>query len=171
MFRFLAALASSLLTLIFLSSPGWAQTTTGEPSHLVFGLGAYNHNENGAGEAEADFRAEYRVGYRLFNVIRPFAAGEITSDGSVWGGVGIAAELPLGESWFIGASFAPGLYAQGGSDLDLGGSVQFRSQAEIGYKFASERRLSLSYSHISNAGLDEENPGSEVITVYYHVPF
>lgn len=171
MIRLLAALASSFLALICLSSPGLAQSNANEPSHLVFGLGAYNHNENGAGSTEADFRAEYRVGYRLLNVIRPFAAGEITSDGSVWGGVGIAAEVPLGENWFIGASFAPGLYAEGGSDLDLGGTIQFRSQAEVGYRFGSDQRVSLSYSHLSNAGLDEENPGSEVITVYYHVPF
>lgn len=171
MLRTIAVLTSGLLALVSLSSPSWAQSSSSERGHFVFGLGAYNVNENGAGEAEADFRAEYRVGYRLFNVIRPFAAGEITSDGSIWGGVGIAAEVPLGQHWFIGASFAPGLYTDGGSDLDLSGSVQFRTQAEVGYRFDSDRRLSLSYSHLSNAGLEDENPGAEVISVYYHVPF
>ena len=171
MFRTFAVAASTALALLCLSSAALAQTSHTDRGHFVFGLGAYNHNENGAGETEADFRAEYRVGYRLFNVIRPFAGGEITSDGSLWGGVGLAADIPLGDRWFVAASFAPGLYADGSSDLDLGGSVIFRTQAEIGYKFDSDRRLSLAYSHLSNAGLDEENPGSEVITVYYHVPF
>lgn len=164
------AVAAAALFASF-STPAAAQLVEQTTGHWVFGLGAYDVHENSSGDMAADFRAEYRAGYHLLKVIRPFAGVEITSDATLWAGVGIAAELPIGDSWFAAASFAPGVYAQGGSDLDLGHTLEFRTQAEVGYQFDGGRRLSLAYSHLSNAGLGDENPGAETIALYYHQPF
>ncbi len=31
-------------------------------------------------------------------------------------------------------------------------------------------RLGLAFGHISNAGLDDDNPGTEILNLYYHIP-
>ena len=48
--------------------------------------------------------------------------------------------------------------------------VEFRSQVELGYQFENQSRLSLAFSHISNAELGDDNPGTEVLNLYYHLP-
>jgi hypothetical protein len=51
-----------------------------------------------------------------------------------------------------------------------GSVVEFRSQLEVGYRFENEMRVSVAYSHISNANLSETNPGVDIISAYLHVP-
>lgn len=169
--KFPAVSAIVAALLLAYPDPAVAQTDSTESGHWVVGLGAYNINESGDADTEADLHAEYRIGFRVLNFVRPFVAADLTSEGSVWGGAGLAAEIPLGERFFAVASFAPGLYSQGGSDLDLDSSLIFRSQAEFGYRFDAGSRLSLAFSHMSNAGSGDRNPGVEMIAVYYYVPF
>lgn len=91
MSRTLSLLTLSLICLLGLSSPSSAQFDDESPGHWVFGLGGYNIGERDDAGTSADLRVEYRVGYRLLKVIRPFAGVEITSNGSFWGGIGGAA--------------------------------------------------------------------------------
>ena len=48
-----------------------------------------------------------------------------------------------------------------GDGKDLGHAIEFRSGIEVAYRFDDYSRLGLSFTHISNAGLDERNPGVE----------
>jgi hypothetical protein len=40
----------------------------------------------------------------------------------------------------------------------------------VGYRFENEMRVSVAYSHISNANLSETNPGVDIISAYFHTP-
>jgi lipid A 3-O-deacylase len=41
---------------------------------------------------------------------------------------------------------------------------------ELGYRFENQMRVSVAYSHISNANLSETNPGVDIISAYLHFP-
>ena len=157
-----------------------------DPSLLSIGGGQYDQtvinpgflflrvSPNDRHNAAADFRAEYRFGKSLVTAMEPYAklkpwvGAEATSSGAVYGVGGILVDVPLGPIVFT-PSFGVGLYS-GGSGKNLGSPVEFRSMVELGYQFDNQSRFSLGYSHISNAGITTTNPGSNILSVYYHVP-
>ena len=57
-------------------------------------------------------------------------------------------------------SFAPGLYDHG-TEKDLGGELQFKSQIEFSVDLFADYSLSYAWSHISNADLYDTNPGTD----------
>jgi lipid A 3-O-deacylase len=75
----------------------------------------------------------------------------------------------IGERFLITPSFGAGLYHDGGGK-NLGHTIEFRSQLEIGYEFDDKSRIGLAGGHISNAALSDRNPGTEIINLYYHQP-
>ena len=66
-------------------------------------------------------------------------------------------------------SLAAGLY-EDGDGKDLGHIVEFRSSLELAYRFDNRARLGLSFYHLSNASLDDNNPGTEVFSLNYSIP-
>lgn len=162
-------LTAAFCGLCALATPAFAQETfSADPSYVSLGAGlwdAFKYDDNAA-----DFRVEYRHGAPLFWKIKPFVAAEATTDGSVWGGAGILLDLKLASNIYVTPSFGAGLYAHGSSDKDLDYPVEFRSQIEGGYEFMNGHRAGIALSHLSNAGLGDDNPGVEVINFYYHIP-
>lgn len=147
--------------------PAAAQVEVSEtPAVLSGGVGWYDlvQQDDEAGQ----FRLEYRHG-EDFLWLKPWAGLEANWDGSVWGGIGVLVDITFFDSVVLTGSFAPGLWAQG-NGKDLGHVVEFRSQVELGYQFENQSRLSLAFSHTSNADLDSTNPGVEVLSLYYHLP-
>lgn len=136
-------------------------------SYLSLGIGAYNVFDS---DTSADVRVEYRHGTPLFWKIKPWAGLEATTEGSIWGGGGVLADFNLADNIYLTPSFGVGLYTDGGSDTDLGHPIEFRSQLEGGYQFLNGHRVGVAFSHISNAGLDNDNPGTEILNLYYHIP-
>jgi lipid A 3-O-deacylase len=120
-------------------------------------------------DGAADFRAEYRWAAPLVWQIKPFAGVEATSEGALYGLGGILLDLAVNPHWYLTPSFGAGFYSDGGGN-DLGYALEFRSQLEVAYEFDSRDRLSLGFSHISNASLGDRNPGVEVLSLYYHMP-
>ncbi|MBN8521309.1 MAG: acyloxyacyl hydrolase [Alphaproteobacteria bacterium] len=156
------------LALLCLSpSVTMAQQTDGDTGLLSFGVGYYDIFDHAGA---ADFRLEYRSSHRYFWHIKPWAGAEITSDGSVWGGGGLLADIPVGDDYYVAPSLGVGLYARGSSDKDLGSTIQFRSQIEGGVKLSSGARLGVALSHLSNCHLGDDNPGTEVLNLYLHIP-
>lgn len=133
---------------------------------LSLGVGYYDINDN---EEAADFRLEYRWDEPLAWVIKPWAGAEVSSDGAVYGLGGLLADIKVGNGFLITPSFGAGLYSDG-DGKDLGHVVEFRSQLEMGWEFQNQSRLGIAFGHISNAGLDDKNPGTEILNAYYHVP-
>lgn len=155
------------IALMALSAPAMAQDSA-DPSYMSFGAGIWDVTQDD--DMATDFRVEYRHGDPLFWKIKPWGGVEFTTDGSVWGGAGILADFKPADNIYITPSFGVGLYAQGGSDKDLDHPIEFRSQLEAGYEFNNTHRLGVAFGHISNANLGDDNPGTEILNVYYHIP-
>jgi hypothetical protein len=157
-----AALAAAVGLL--LAAPAWAEEA--EPALLALGLGYYDINQQD--DEAVDFRLEYRSDLALW-IVRPWAGLEATSDGAVYGLGGLLADIALGPRLRLTPSLGVGAYHDGGGK-DLGHTVEFRSQVELAYRFEGGQRLGLAFGHISNASLGDDNPGTEILTLYYMVP-
>lgn len=69
-------------------------------------------------------------------------------------------------------AFGPGIYLHGdGEDTDLGHWFELRTSAGLLWTFADSTRMGLHFSHLSNASIADENPGTEMITFSYELPF
>lgn len=128
--------------------------------------GYYDANDN---EEAVDFRLEYRWSDPLVWVVKPWVGAEATSEGAAYGVAGLLFDFKLAERFLITPSFGVGAYADG-SGKDLGHTLEFRSQLELGYEFDNESRVGIAGGHISNAGIGDSNPGTEIISLYYHHP-
>lgn len=118
-----------------------------------------------------DFRAEYRPDSHVFlKGLKPWMGLQLTTDATLWAGGGLLYDFELSPKWRLTPSLGVGYYAQGHSDLDLGHPIEFRTQLELAYEFSSGQRAALAFSHMSNAGLSDDNPGTEVIGLYWHIP-
>jgi len=162
-FTKLALLSAAILALtVFTPQPAQAH----QDDLVSFGLGIY---DVGGDDDSVDFRAEYRWGKDLLWGIKPFAGVNASGNGALYGLGGLYGDINLTKNLYLTPSFGAGLYSDGGGK-DLDHVLEFRSQLELGYKFESQDRISVAYSHTSNAGLGDENPGLETLNLYYHVP-
>ncbi len=116
-----------------------------------------------------DFRVEYRPGMSLVGGLKPWLGGEVTSDGGVYGALGFLYDLNIGNNWILTPSVGAGLFSSGGGK-DLGSTTEFREQIEVGYQFENTSRVSAAIGHMSNWGINDRNPGTEVLSLYYHIP-
>ena len=88
--------------------------------------------------------------------------------GGVFGYVDIYTDIHR-KHWVITPSAGVGGYAKGGSK-DLGGIFQFCLGIEIAREFDGGSRLGIGVTHISNADVQDPNPGVESIFLLYSVP-
>ncbi len=162
--NFIAALA-----LAGAITAGSGAALAGDPDFLSIGAGTYDWNRQK--DQGAEFRLEYRSNYKIpYIQAKPFAAGAGTSTGQGFVGAGILWDVYFGRRIVLTPSFAPHIYFGGDDNLDLGHTVEFRSQLEIAYRFDDRSRLGVAVSHYSNAGLGDTNPGTESAMVYYSIP-
>jgi hypothetical protein len=163
------ALLSALLCAVLLttSERAAAQVALNEtPAVISGGVGWFDVVQQD--DQAVDFRLEYRHGDD-FLWLKPWGGIEATSDGSVWGGIGVLMDITFFDTVVLTGSIAPGLYEDGGGK-DLGSVFEIRSQVELGYQFENQSRLAVSFSHTSNASVADENPGVESVNLYYHLP-
>ncbi len=151
-----------MLAAALAGAPAWAA----EADFLSIGAGWYDFNDD---EGAVDIRLEYRPEWKFLWHLKPWVGLEATYDGAVYGAGGVLVDIFFGRRLVLTPSFGAGLYANGGGK-DLGLVVEFRSQLELGYRFDDRSRLSAAVSHISNSSLDDNNPGTEIATIYYHLP-
>ena len=153
----------------------------------VFGLGIYDIKFDGSEKNQAaDFRYEYRSDKSLINIgpeednfffLKPFFGVEYTNDSASYFLTGIYFEDNLGElfegnksKFFFTPSFGAGIYNDG-SGKKLGNDLQFRTSLEVSYELNNKNRIGISFSHISNANLGDKNPGVEILSFSYHIPY
>ena len=137
-----------------------------DPAFLTIGVGAFDINDD---ETAAQFNLEYR-GTKALWVFKPLFGVMATSDGAFYGYGGIGIDLFFGRRWVLTPNFAAGLY-EDGDGKDLGHVVEFRSGVELAYRFDTRSRLGLAFHHLSNASLDDNNPGTETLILTFSVPF
>jgi len=109
--------------------------------------------------------------------LKPFAGIEVTSDSASYFLTGIYLEDNLGQlftgktnNYIITPSFGFGIYDDG-SGKKLGNDIQFRTTLEFSFELKNKNRIGLSFGHISNANLGDKNPGAEIISLSYQIPF
>ena len=153
----------------------------------VFGLGVFDIKFDGSDKNQAtDFRYEFRSDQSLIDIgpkednfffLKPFFGFEYTSDRATYFLTGIYFEDNLGELFegkntnlFFTPSFGLGYYDDG-SGKKLGNDLQFRTTLEFSYELENKNRLGLSFGHISNANLGDKNPGVEILSLSYQVPY
>ena len=153
----------------------------------VFGIGYYDVKFDGSASNNAvDFRYERRFDNTLIDIgpkednffyLKPFAGIEFTSDSASYFLAGIYLEDNIGQlftgeenKFVFTPSFGAGYYNDG-SGKKLGNALEFRTTLEFSYKLESKNRIAISLRHISNANLGNKNPGVEVISLSYLVPF
>jgi lipid A 3-O-deacylase len=160
--RALTAIAASVPALLLASPRAMAD----DGSLLAIGAGAYNVLQD---KKEAEFRLEYRSALTLLHFIEPIAGVLATDRGSLYGYGGLRIDLMLGSHVVLTPSAAVGLWRTG-SGKELGSTVEFKTGAELAWRFADASRLGISFDHISNAGLTKHNPGVESLLLVYSLP-
>ena len=153
----------------------------------VFGIGIYDIKFDGSSSNYAtDLRYERRFDNTLIDIgpeednffyLKPFAGIEITTDSAYYLIGGIYLEDNLGDlmigkenNWNLTPSFGAGYY-EDGDGKKLGNKVEFRTTLEISYQFENRNRIGISFGHISNANIGKKNPGAEIISLSYQMPF
>jgi hypothetical protein len=152
-----------------------AQIALGTPAtdspRVEFGVGAFDitpssHHKDS--RTAAEFRGEYHFGDLLW-AISPFIGVSGTSDGAFYGYGGFGIDIDFGPHVVLTPNVAAG-YFERGSGTNLGSWWEFRSGAELAWRFANESRLGVAVTHTSNAGLTRLNPGEQSIVLTYSVP-
>lgn len=174
--RFISALCivASLVTGSLLGGATAARAEDG-PDLLSVGAGAFDVLRTHKKQRTVDYRLEYRSGLSLVDLpswvrMSPWGGLEATGEGGFMATGGVLFDINLGSSFMLTPNFGVGLFSPG-NGANLGSLVEFRSSAELSYRFENQSRIGVSFGHISNAGLGTStNPGSEIITLYYHIP-
>jgi hypothetical protein len=137
-----------------------------DPSFLAVGVGWYDMNRQT--NQAAEFRAEWR-GKRSLWIFKPMAGVMATSDAALYGYGGVLLDIYFGRRVVFSPSIAAGAY-HNGNGKDLGSVVEFRSSAELAYRFDDRSRIGINFYHISNAHIGDKNPGTEVLSLTYAIP-
>jgi len=111
---------------------------------------------------------EWRSDFRQL-ILTPMAGGFVTSDGSLYGYGGLFIDIHLTDQFVVRPSASVGAYSEG-NGRDLGGWFEFRTGVEVAWRFEDLTRLGIEFTHISNAGIYDVNPGTEMLTINYSVP-
>ena len=96
----------------------------------------------------------------LLNILtmNPVVGGLVTAKSAsmFYGGF----ETNLGSDLiYLNLSSSAGIYSNG-DGKDLGNAIQFKSEVNLLYSLSDKTRIGIGSHHISNAGLDSVNPGT-----------
>jgi len=153
----------------------------------VFGIGVYDIKFDGSEKNQAtDFRYERRFNYSLIEIgpddydffdLKPFLGFEATEDSANYFILGTYLEDNVGtlftgkkSNYTFTPSFGIGYY-QDGDGKKLGHDIEFRTTIELSYQFENENRIGISFGHISNANIGDKNPGVEILSFSYQIPY
>ena len=153
----LAALAAALA-----ANPAAAED---DGQFLAFNTGAFDINDS---DTTGMLGVEYRSDFKKF-FLTPMVGGFVTAKGGLYGYGGVFIDVFLGRRVVLRPSFAAGAYADG-NGKDLGGVLEFRSAIELAWRFDNRSRLGIEFSHLSNASIYDQNPGTENLTINYAMP-
>ena len=173
--------------IIFITTLTLISTTLLGKGLNVYGLGVYDIKFDGSEKNQAtNFRYEHRSNKSLFDIgpkednfffLRPFVGFEFTGDEASSFITGIYLEDNLGQlfkgdenDFIFTPSFGFGYYNDG-EGKKLGNEIQFRTTLEISYELKNKNRIGLSFGHISNANLGDKNPGVEILSLSYQIPY
>jgi hypothetical protein len=133
-----------------------------EADSLLLGAGVFDLRD----ETSAAGTIEYRFGRKVLVV--GLTLGLVANTrGGLYGYAGAYADLSY-KKFYLTPQLAMGGYRKGNS-TDLGGVFQFRQSIDLSYRFDNGHRLGVRAAHISNADIQERNPGEEEILLTYSI--
>ncbi|MCB1107534.1 MAG: acyloxyacyl hydrolase [Chlamydiia bacterium] len=136
---------------------------------LNVGAGVFNIVRN---TKSVNFQVEYRSDYSFYRnpmlFFRPLVGVMATTQGSGYLFGGIAFDFFMTPYLVFTPSFAPGIYIKGGG-MELGFPLEFRSSAELSYRFKNHSRFGAMFYHMSNASIGFRNPGTECLVFFYAI--
>ena len=151
--------------LALLAAAATPQPAQAEGAYIGANMGIANVVK---GERSSAFGLEYR-GAPLIWTLRPIVGGFATHRGAAYGYAGFGVDVRLTSNLLIRGNTAIGAYAEG-NDIDLGHVVEFRSGVELVVELPNKAQLGFSFHHLSNAGLGDDNPGTEIVAINYAIP-
>jgi len=137
------------------------------PNYIQAGFGAFHVNSHGSDVSGAG-GVEARIGKKLL-FMGPALGFLANGDGGFFGYGGVYSDFSLGKV-VTTILIAAGGYRRG-EGPDLGGTFQFREEFSVSYKFGNRSRIGIMFSHISNAGIHERNPGGNDLLANYAISF
>lgn len=153
-----------------------------QPDLISVEGGYYDFDKTDPHKQSVDLRLEYRWGVSLLPFIssyfkkwdgdfqvHPFIGNEIISRGSYYGLGGFASDWYTSRHTVFTWSEGCGFYYRGNGPR-MGSVFQFRSMAELGWRFDNDVRITGELSHISDAKITRFNPGAEIGGIYLHIP-
>ena len=171
---------AALVAVAFAAQPAAAQLSfgglslgsPGGPPRLALGAGGFDITPGAQREAgtQGVFRGEYHFGDVLIPLFSPFVGVDVTTKGGSYVYAGFGFDVNFGPNWVLTPNGAAGFYQHGTDGTRLGSWMEFRSGAELDYKFADQSRLGVSVQHTSNAGLTKYNPGEQEVLLVYQLP-
>lgn len=163
--------------------PTSVDTALATPDLIAAGIGYLGVIKFAHKVAAPDFRGEYRWGVSLLPLanrdlqwvdryvqVHPAAGVEVTGRGAVYAEYSLIFEAPITEHFYIGWDEGAGFFVPAGGEPNGGGSVEFRSQLESGWKLDNGVRLAGWLGHVSNAHTNHTHFSGDSIGVYLQVP-
>jgi hypothetical protein len=166
--------AAAVAAAVLLAQPAAAQFSLGSPdgpARLALGAGAFDFTPNSNhpdSSVQGLFAGEYHFGDLLW-IFSPMIGVQVSTKGStyIYGGFGF--DINFTPNLVLTPNGAFGYYARG-SGTNLGSAAEFRTGADLSYKFDDQSRLGVAIHHISNAGIGKYNPGEQQIMLVYQLP-
>jgi lipid A 3-O-deacylase len=169
MFRdWLLCLTAGLALLLPVSGSGAAEAVDRYKAGPLIGFSAGMFDIVQGDDEAFEGRLEYRHNNDWW--FKPLLNVTGTTDGTAFISAGFYSELFLTDEFYLSPSFTPGVFLRG-QGKNLGHPIEFRSQIEIGWRFYTGMRASISLNHLSNAGSGRRNPGSESVVFSLLIPF
>ena len=160
------------LTALLLAGPGvnlaqeaGAANEAQEPALLIAGWTMYGLVDD---EQVHGAFAEWR-GRPFWAGLSPWISGGLNEGGSAHAGAGLAYGIDLGPRFRVTAAVGPAWF-DGGNTLELGSTFEVFSSLELAWKLRDGKRIALSGGHVSNAGANDINPGSEFVRLGVQIP-
>lgn len=142
---------------------------------LMVGFGAFDIFRWSKGQQDfesliyLEARPDFALFYRKKVLVRPLLGWMLADLHSNYVCAGLAFDFFVSPHLTITPSFAPGYWFKG-NRIDLGYPLEFRTSMELAYRFKNKGRFGLMFSHISNAHLGKNNPGADMLSIYYAIP-
>jgi hypothetical protein len=115
----------------------------------------------------------YGIEYRARSFSRwkliPAIGAAFADDGASFIYTDLRHDFWLDDRWVLIPSFGVGVFDDG-DELDLGHTIEFRSGLEVAYRFRAEYRIGVALFHLSNGGISDQNPGTEVLVLSLCIP-
>ncbi len=132
---------------LFALGPGWGQILDAEPVALGW--------------------VELRPATRWW-IFRPWFSLESSGD-ETFTALGVMYDWAPTRWLRVSPNFGVGVFHQN-NGFELGLPLEFRSTLEISWRLPGGQRLGASFGHISNAGLGDRNPGTELLKIVLALP-